>query len=103
MNRYFVLLLALLPLTVYSQQPQQPLQPTQAPSPTATPPAAAAPSSQPVTVNLTAEDLGPFLDGLMNTELTWHNIAGGVVTIVRMDKSCSAKGSVTPTSPGGKP
>jgi CubicO group peptidase (beta-lactamase class C family) len=92
MNRYFVLLLALLPLTVFSQQPQQPLQPTPAPSPTATPPVAAAPSSQPVTVNLTAEDLGPFLDGLMNAELIWHNIAGGVVTVVKDGQILLCKG-----------
>jgi CubicO group peptidase (beta-lactamase class C family) len=92
MNRYFVLLLALLPLTVFSQQPQQPLQPTPAPSPTATPPVAAAPSSQPVTVKLTAEDLGPFLDGLMNAELIWHNIAGGVVTVVKDGQILLCKG-----------
>ncbi|HEY2422646.1 MAG TPA: serine hydrolase domain-containing protein [Chthoniobacterales bacterium] len=92
MNRYSVLLLALLPLTVFSQQPQQPLQPTPAPSPTATPPVAAAPSSQPVTVKLTAEDLGPFLDGLMNAELTWHNIAGGVVTVVKDGQILLCKG-----------
>ncbi|MBV9874361.1 MAG: beta-lactamase family protein [Verrucomicrobia bacterium] len=92
MNRYFVLLMALLPLTVFSQQPQQPLQPTPAPSPTATPPVAAAPSSQPVTVNLTAEDLGPFLDGLINAELTWHNIAGGVVTVVKDGQILLCKG-----------
>lgn len=92
MNRYFVLLLALVPLAVLSQQPQQPLQPTPAPSPTATPPVAAAPSSQPVTVNLTAEDLGPFLDGLMNAELAWHNIAGGVVTVVKDGQILLCKG-----------
>jgi CubicO group peptidase (beta-lactamase class C family) len=92
MNRYFVFLLALLPLTVFSQQPQQPLQTTPAPSATATPPVAAPPSSQPVTVNLTAEDLGPFLDGLMNAELTWHNIAGGVVTVVKDGQILLCKG-----------
>jgi CubicO group peptidase (beta-lactamase class C family) len=92
MNRYFVFLLALLPITVFSQQPQQPLQTTPAPSATATPPVAAPPSSQPVTVNLTAEDLGPFLDGLMNAELTWHNIAGGVVTVVKDGQILLCKG-----------
>jgi CubicO group peptidase (beta-lactamase class C family) len=92
MNRYLALLLALLPLTVFSQQPQQPLQPTPAPSPTAPPPVAAPPSAQPVTFNLTAEDLGPFLDGLMNAELTWHSIAGGVVTIVKDGQILLCKG-----------
>jgi CubicO group peptidase (beta-lactamase class C family) len=93
MNRYFVLLLALLPLTVFSQQPQQSLQPTPTPSFSPGPPAtAAAPSSQPVTVNLSAEDLGPFLDGLMNAELTWHDIAGGVVTVVKDGQILLCKG-----------
>src|SRR6201993_1222627 len=92
MNRYFVFLLALLPLTVFSQQPQQPLQTTPAPSATATPPVAAAPSSQPGTVKLTTEDFGPFLDGLMNAELTWHNIAGGVVTVVKDGQILLCKG-----------
>jgi CubicO group peptidase (beta-lactamase class C family) len=92
MNRYLALLLALLPLTVFSQQPQQPLQPTPAPSPTAPPPVAAPPSAQPVTFNLTAEDLGPFLDGLMNAELTWHSIAGGVVTVVKDGQILLCKG-----------
>jgi CubicO group peptidase (beta-lactamase class C family) len=92
MNRYLALLLALLPLTVFSQQPQQPLQPTPAPSPTAPPPVAVPPSAQPVTFNLTAEDLGPFLDGLMNAELTWHSIAGGVVTVVKDGQILLCKG-----------
>ena len=90
MNRYFVLLLALFPLTVLSQQPQE--TPPLTPAPTPTPPVTAAPSSQPVAVNLTAEDLGPFLDGLMNAELAWHNIAGGVVTVVKDGQILLCKG-----------
>jgi CubicO group peptidase (beta-lactamase class C family) len=92
MNRYFVLLLALLPFTVFSQQPQETLPPTPASTPTPTPPVAAAPSFQPVAVNLTAEDLGPFLDGLMNAELAWHDIAGGVVTVVKDGQILLCKG-----------
>jgi CubicO group peptidase (beta-lactamase class C family) len=94
MNRYFVLLLALLPLTVFSQQAQQPPQPTPATSPTSTPtpPAAAASPAQPVAVNLTAEDLGPFLDGLMDAELNWHDIAGGVITVVKDGQILLCKG-----------
>jgi hypothetical protein len=82
MNRYLVLLVALSPLTAFTQQQPQ-LQPTPTPTPLTPPVTAAAPSSQPVAVNLTAEDLGPFLDGLMNAELAWHDIAGGIVTVVK--------------------
>lgn len=92
MNRYVVLLLALLPLTVLSQQPQQPLPPTPAPTPLTTPATTPAPASQPGGVNLTAEDLGPFLDGLMNAELAWHDIAGGVVTVVKDGQILLCKG-----------
>jgi CubicO group peptidase (beta-lactamase class C family) len=90
MNRYFALLLALIPLTVFSQQPQE--TPPASPAPTPTPPVAVAPSPQPVAVKLTAEDLGPFLDGLMNAELAWHNIAGGVVTVVKDGQILLCKG-----------
>jgi CubicO group peptidase (beta-lactamase class C family) len=90
MNRYFVLLLALLPLTVFSQQPQE--TPPPSPAPTPTPPVAAAPSAQPVAVNLTAEDVGPFLDGLMKAQLAWHDIAGGVVTVVKDGQILLCKG-----------
>jgi CubicO group peptidase (beta-lactamase class C family) len=90
MNRYFALLLALLPLTVFSQQPQE--APPPSPAPTPTPPVAAAPSPQPVAVNLTAEDVGPFLDGLMNAQLAWHDIAGGVVTVVKDGQILLCKG-----------
>ena len=92
MNRYVVLLLALFPLTVLSQQPQQSPQATPAPTPTPTPPVAAAPSPQPVAVNLTAEDLGPFLDGLMNAELAGHNVAGAIVTVVKDGQILLCKG-----------
>jgi CubicO group peptidase (beta-lactamase class C family) len=92
MNRYFVLLLALLPLAVFSQQPQEPLQPTPAPTATPAPPVATAPSAQPVPVNLTSEDLGPFLDGFMNAELARNNIAGGVVTVVKDGQILLCKG-----------
>ena len=92
MNRCVVLLLALLPLTALSQQPQQPLQPTPAPTPP-TPPLTTAPAvSQPLSVKLTAEDLGPFLDGLVNAELTWHDIAGGIVTVVKDGQILLCKG-----------
>jgi CubicO group peptidase (beta-lactamase class C family) len=90
MNRYFVLLLALLPLTVFSQQPQE--TPPPSPAATPTPPVAAAPSPQPVAVNLTAEDVGPFFDGLMNAQLAWHDIAGGVVTVVKDGQILLCKG-----------
>jgi CubicO group peptidase (beta-lactamase class C family) len=90
MNRYFVLLLALLPLTVFSQQPQE--TPPPPPAPTPTPPVAAAGSPQPAAVNLTAEDVGPFLDGLMNAHLAWHDIAGGVVTVVKDGQILLCKG-----------
>jgi CubicO group peptidase (beta-lactamase class C family) len=92
MNRYFVFFLALLPLTVFSQQPQGTLPPTPAPTATPPPPVTAAPSSQPNGVSLTAEDLGPFLDGLMNAELAWHDIAGGVVTVVKDGQILLCKG-----------
>jgi CubicO group peptidase (beta-lactamase class C family) len=92
MNRYFVLFLALLPLTVLSQQPHESAQPTPAPTPATPPVSAATPSSQPITVKLTAEDLGPFLDGLMNAELARHDIAGGVVTVVKDGQILLCKG-----------
>ena len=92
MNRYFVLFLTLLPFTVLSQQPQESQQPTPSPTPLTPPVSAAAPSSQPNSVNLTAEDLGPFLDGLMNAELAWHDIAGGIVTVVKDGQILLCKG-----------
>ena len=87
MSRYFVLLLALLPFTTLAQEspPAMPtpfvLNPSPQASPTPfvlNPPPVPTPSPEPVAVNLTAEDLGPFLDGLMNTELTHRDIAGAV-------------------------
>jgi CubicO group peptidase (beta-lactamase class C family) len=89
MNRYVVLLLALLPLPGLAQQP---LQATPAPTPATTPATTAPPASQPVSVNLTAEDLGPFLDGLMKAELAWHDIAGGIVTVVKDGQILLCKG-----------
>jgi CubicO group peptidase (beta-lactamase class C family) len=56
------------------------------PAPSVTPPAA------PPVVALTAEDLGPFLDGLMNGELNRHDIAGGVVTVVKDNQILLCKG-----------
>ena len=88
MNRYVVLLLALFPLTGLAQEPNQA-------SPTPTPlssPAATSSPPQPAAVNLTAADLGPFLDGIMRSELAWHDIAGGVVTVVKDGQVLLSKG-----------
>jgi len=60
-------------------------------SPSALPIVAGAPP-EPVAVNLTAEDLEPFLDGLMDAELARHDIAGGVVTVVKDGQILLCKG-----------
>ncbi|HXM01041.1 MAG TPA: serine hydrolase [Chthoniobacterales bacterium] len=83
---------------VLSPSPQQSPTPfvlNPSPQPTATPlspPLSNAPSPQPVAVNLTAGDLGPFVEGLMNAELAWHDIAGGVVTVVKDGQILLCKG-----------
>jgi CubicO group peptidase (beta-lactamase class C family) len=88
MNRYFVLLLGLFPLTTLAQETPQP---TPSPSPLVSPAAPEAPTA-PAPPNLTAEDLGPFLDGLMNAELTQHDIAGAVITVVKDGQILLCKG-----------
>ena len=89
MNRYFVLLLALFPFAGLAQETDQSTaSPTPFVLPTATPP----PAPQPVAVKLTAQDLEPFLDGLMNVELARRNIAGGVVTVVKDGQVLLCKG-----------
>lgn len=57
---------------------------------------------------LTAEDLGPFLDGFMPLQLHRENIAGAVVLVVKDGKVLYAKGygyadveKKTPVTPGG--
>jgi CubicO group peptidase (beta-lactamase class C family) len=90
MIRYFVLLLALFPLAGFAQEPNQPTA-TPAPSPLSSP-TISPPASPAAVVNLTAEDLGPFLDGLMSSELAWHDIAGGVITVVKDGQVLLCKG-----------
>jgi CubicO group peptidase (beta-lactamase class C family) len=101
MNRYFVLLLGLFPFTTLAQESPPPiptpfvLNPSPVASPTPfvlNPPPVPAPSPGPVPVNLTAEDLGPFLDGLMNAELTQRDIAGAVITVVKDSQILLCKG-----------
>jgi CubicO group peptidase (beta-lactamase class C family) len=101
MNRYCVLLLALFPLTTLAQESPPPiptpfvLNPSAQASPTPfalNPPPTPTPPPAPVAVNLTAEDLGPFLDGLMNAELTQHDIAGAVITVVKDGQILLCKG-----------
>src|ERR1700678_1583697 len=83
---------------VLSPSPQQSPTPfvlNPSPQPTATPlspPLSNAPSPQPGALNLTAGDLGPFVEGLMNAELAWHDIAGGVVTVVKDGQILLCKG-----------
>ena len=88
MNRYFVLLLGLFPIISLAQETPQP---TPSPTPLASPAAPEA-AATPTPVNLTAEDLGPFLDGLMNAELTRNDIAGAVVTVVKENQILLCKG-----------
>jgi hypothetical protein len=101
MNRYCVLLLGLLPLTTVAEESPPPmptpfvLNPSPQASPTPfvlNPPPVLAPSPEPVAVNLTAENLGPFLDGLMNAELTHRDIAGAVITVVKDGQILLCKG-----------
>ena len=101
MNRYCVLLLALFPLTTLAQESPPPIptpfvlnpSPQASPTPFAlNPPPTPTPPPAPVAVNLTAEDLGPFLDGLMNAELTQHDIAGAVITVVKDGQILLCKG-----------
>jgi CubicO group peptidase (beta-lactamase class C family) len=101
MNRYFVLLMALFPFTTLAQESPPPiptpfvLNPSPVASPTPfvlNPPPVPAPSPGPVAVSLTAEDLGPFLDGLMNAELTHRDIAGAVITVVKDSQILLCKG-----------
>jgi len=101
MNRYFVLLLVLFPFATLAQESPPPiptpfvLNPSPQASPTPfvlNPPPVPSPSPGPVAVNLTAEDLGPFLDGLMNAELTHRDIAGAVITVVKDSQILLCKG-----------
>ena len=101
MNRYFVLLLGLCPFTTLAQESPPPiptpfvLNPSPVASPTPfvlNPPPVPAPSPGPVAVSLTAEDLGPFLDGLMNAKLTQRDIAGAVITVVKDSQILLCKG-----------
>ena len=101
MNRYCVLLLALFPLTALAQESPPPIptpfvlnpSPQASPTPFVLNPASTpTPPPAPVAVNLTAEDLGPFLDGLMNAELTQHDIAGAVITVVKDGQILLCKG-----------
>src|SRR3984957_13458089 len=101
MNRYFVLLLALFPFTTLAQESPPPiptpfvLNPSPVASPTPfvlNPPPVPAPSPGPVAVSLIAEYLRPFLDGLMNAELTHRDIAGAVITVVKDGQILLCKG-----------
>jgi CubicO group peptidase (beta-lactamase class C family) len=83
----FTAFTALSALTAFGQQPTPSAsatasvaQPQPSPSMTAAPP------------NLVSQDLDPFLDGLMATELTRHDIAGGVITVVKDGQVLLCKG-----------
>ena len=65
--------------------------PAPSPSPPPSAPVVQA-SPPPAAANLTAEDLGPFLDGLMTAEFAKHDIAGGVVTVVKDGQILLCKG-----------
>src|SRR5262249_46018044 len=72
-------------------QAQEPKKATSTPVAPAHP--SASPSSAPVTAHeLTAADLGPFLDGLMPAQLEREDIAGAVVSVVKDGKLLFAKG-----------
>src|SRR5260221_12131598 len=114
MNRYFVLLLGLFPFTTLAQESPPPIPTPFVPNPSTqasptpfvlnpppqasptpfvlNPPPVPAPSPGPAPPNLTAEDLGPFLDGLMNAKLTQRDIAGAVITVVKDSQILLCKG-----------
>jgi CubicO group peptidase (beta-lactamase class C family) len=73
--------------------PDRAQEPKKATSTPVAPAPSASPSSAPVTAHeLTAADLGPFLDGLMPAQLERENIAGAVVSVVKDGKLLFAKG-----------
>ena len=83
----FAALSALPASTTFGQQPTPPALPTISPSQPQPSPSITTPPT-----NLVLQDLDPFLDGVMSTELARHDIAGGVITVVKDGQVLLCKG-----------
>jgi CubicO group peptidase (beta-lactamase class C family) len=70
----------------------QTVKPGDAKAPAVTPKPAAAPDSTPKGHELTADDLGSFLDGYMPQQIEHADIAGAVIAVVKDGKLLFAKG-----------
>lgn len=89
--RHVLLSIVILSSILHAQIPQE-TNPTPRPGPPVTPQTQPAPGAALVAPQLTKEDVGAFLDGIVPIQLQKADIAGAVVTVVKDGQVLFAKG-----------